>query len=112
MEQKMHSSLLRLLLKALRFPLILLIVGYSLSSLVFIPLLNNKKEWHGLLMHMNEGKITVADFKEYSVELSIVVSAATPAVLRNLLPEIREKVLEFMRDNYPHSFPSMRMREK
>lgn len=50
----MHSSLLRLLLKALRFPLILLIIGYSLSSLAFIPLLSNKKGGHGLLLQMSK----------------------------------------------------------
>jgi len=64
------------------------------------------------LWDRKEGKITVSDFKEYTIELSIIVSAATPAELRNLLPEIREKILEFMRDNYPHCFPSMRLMEK
>lgn len=64
------------------------------------------------LWDKKEGKITVSDFKEYTVELSIIVSAATPAGLRNLLPEIREKLLEFMRDNYPQCFPRMRLMEK
>ncbi|MCD6039706.1 MAG: mscK 1 [Gammaproteobacteria bacterium] len=50
----MPSSFLRLFLKALRLPVVLVILGYILSSLPFFPFLHCKKECHEMLRGISD----------------------------------------------------------
>ena len=53
-------------------------------------------------------KIQVANLTENTVELRVQVSAANADDLADLRAEVREKILEFIRENYPDCFPRQR----
>ena len=52
--------------------------------------------------------LQVTDFKPDSVEIRILASAATAMELFDLRCEIREKILRFLQQQYPQSFPRVR----
>jgi len=54
------------------------------------------------------GKLQVANLTDHTVELRIQVSASNADDLSDLRAEVREKILEFIRDNYPYCFPVSR----
>lgn len=54
------------------------------------------------------GKIQVANLTDRTVELRVQVSAANADDLSDLRAEVREKILEFIREYYPHCFPVFR----
>lgn len=54
-------------------------------------------------------KLQVADLKENTVELRIQVSAANADNLSDLRAEVREKMLAFVRENFPNYLPKMRL---
>lgn len=54
------------------------------------------------------GKLQVAKLAERTVELRVLVSAANDDDLSDLRAEVREKILEFIRENYPAYFPIFR----
>lgn len=54
-------------------------------------------------------KLEVARLAEHSVELRIQVSAANADNLSRLSCEVREKMLDYIREQYPHCFPSYRV---
>jgi len=53
--------------------------------------------------------LAVSGFKENTVELTIKASSNNSDNLGTLSNEIREKLLEFIRQNYPESFPKFRV---
>jgi small-conductance mechanosensitive channel len=53
--------------------------------------------------------LQVSNMTEHSVELNVQVSAINPTNLANLCIEVREKLLEYMQNNYPNSFPTIRL---
>lgn len=53
-------------------------------------------------------KLQVANLNERSVEVRVQVSAANADDLSDLRAEVREKLLEFIRLNYPAHFPKLR----
>ena len=53
-------------------------------------------------------KLQVSNIDERSVELRIQISAANADDLSDLRAEVKEKMLEFMRMNYPAYFPNLR----
>lgn len=50
----------------------------------------------------------VTNATERTVELRVLMSAADSSTLWDLRCEVREKLLTFLQDNYPESFPRMR----
>lgn len=54
-------------------------------------------------------KLQVANLAAQTVELRIQVSAANADDLSDLRAEVREKILEFIRENYPDCFPKQRI---
>jgi len=58
------------------------------------------------------GKIQVANLTDHTVELRVQVSASNADDLSDLRAEVREKILEFIRDNYPHCFPVSRYKNE
>lgn len=67
-------------------------------------ILTHSKHWDGL-----SNKLNVSALTERSVELRIQISAASSDELSDLRAEVREKMLEFIRDNYRDYFPAFRM---
>ncbi len=57
-------------------------------------------------------KLQVADLTERCVDIRIQLSAANADDLSDLRAEVREKILEFIRTNYPDHFPQMRLAEE
>ena len=53
-------------------------------------------------------KLQVFNLSDRSVEIRIQVSAANADNLSDLRAEVREKLLEFIRENYAHHFPKVR----
>jgi len=53
------------------------------------------------------GKLEVIDLKENSLQLRALISARNPADLWNLGCEIREKIVNFVNENFPHSLPTV-----
>ncbi len=60
--------------------------------------------WDGMA-----SKLQVANLGHHTVELRIQVSAATADDLSDLRAEVREKILEYIRNNYPNYFPMYRV---
>ena len=54
------------------------------------------------------GKVQVANLTDRTVELRVQVSAANADDLSDLRAEVREKILEFIREHYPDCFPVYR----
>lgn len=67
-------------------------------------ILADSKLWDGKACTLQ-----VARLAEHSVELRIQVSAENADDLSDLRAEVREKILEFMRENYPSCFPLYRV---
>lgn len=57
-------------------------------------------------------KLQVANLTERCVDIRIQVSAANADDLSDLRAEVREKILTFIRENYPHYFPQIRLSEE
>ncbi|MBP9855512.1 MAG: mechanosensitive ion channel [Candidatus Omnitrophica bacterium] len=53
--------------------------------------------------------LQVTDIKEHTVELRALMSAADSSASWDLRCEVREKLLEFLRNNYPDSLPLTRV---
>ncbi len=53
-------------------------------------------------------KLQVANLTERAVEIRVQVSAANADNLSDLRAEVREKILNFIRENYPDHFPKLR----
>src|SRR5205085_7666593 len=66
-------------------------------------ILSTSKYWDG-----KAGKLHVAKLAERAVELRVLVSAANDDDLSDLRAEVREKILAFIRENYPAYFPIFR----
>lgn len=66
-------------------------------------ILSVSKYWDGIAK-----KLQVSNLNEYSVEIRIQVSAESADSLSDLRAEVREKMLEFMRNNFPTYFPKVR----
>jgi small-conductance mechanosensitive channel len=58
----------------------------------------------------NVNVLQVTEAKEYSVEIRILVSARNSPTAWDLRVHIREKLIEFIREHYPESFPKTRIR--
>lgn len=69
-------------------------------------ILASSKYWDG-----KAGKLLVANLAERSVELQVLVSAANEDDLSDLRSEVREKILDFIRENYANYFPIVRFNE-
>ena len=54
-------------------------------------------------------KLEVSNFNDRSVEIRIQVSAANADDLSDLRAEVREKILDFMRNQYSNYFPTVRL---
>jgi small-conductance mechanosensitive channel len=54
--------------------------------------------------------VQVTDFRETTMEVRILVSAADAGKAFNLRCEIREKLVAFLVENYPHALPRLRAR--
>lgn len=57
-------------------------------------------------------KLQVSDLTERAVQLRIQVSAANADDLSDLRAEVREKILEYIRTQFPDHFPKVRVNEK
>jgi len=66
-------------------------------------ILSTSKYWDG-----KASKLRVASLAERAVELRVLVSAANEDDLSDLRSEVREKILEFIREHYPTYFPIFR----
>ncbi len=69
-------------------------------------ILRNSKYWDG-----ESSNLQVSNLTERSVELSIQISAENADDISNLRAEVREKILDFIRTNYPDHFPKLRFSE-
>jgi small-conductance mechanosensitive channel len=67
-------------------------------------ILKSSPFWDGVA-----SKLQVANLTQQAVELRIQVSATNADNLSDLRAEVREKMLEFMRTNYPKHFPLLRV---
>lgn len=67
-------------------------------------LLNNTELWD-----KNVNVLQVTDSKEFSVEIRILVSAKNSPTTWDLRVYIREKMIDFIQKNYPHSLPRRRI---
>jgi len=56
-------------------------------------------------------KLQVADLTDRCIDIRIQVSAANADDLSDLRAEVREKILDFIRENYPSYFPQVRLSE-
>lgn len=63
-------------------------------------ILNESKYWD-----KKASKLQVADIAENTVQIRIQVSAANADDLSDLRAEVKEKLLDFVRTNYPEHFP-------
>ena len=61
--------------------------------------------WDGKVVN-----VQVTDFKESSMEIRILVSAATSGRTFDLRCEVREKLVAYLQTEYPQSLPQMRMK--
>lgn len=66
-------------------------------------ILKNSTFWDG-----KASKLEVSNLTERSVEIRIQVSAANADDIADLRAEVREKMLEFIREKYPDQFPKVR----
>ena len=87
---------------------IMLYVDYSIPveqlRAKFREILENSALWD-----KNVGSLQVTDAKEHTVELRFLVSAANAGKLFNLRCEVREKLIDFIQQKFPHSLPRMRI---
>ena len=67
-------------------------------------ILSSSKYWD-----RKAGKLQVANLKEKTIELRVQVSAANADDLSDLHAEVREKILDFIQQNYPQYFPIERV---
>jgi hypothetical protein len=51
------------------------------------------------------GKLFIANFSERAVEIRILLSAVNSGNFSNLCNEVREKILNFIRENFPDCLP-------
>jgi small-conductance mechanosensitive channel len=66
-------------------------------------ILENSKLWDGRTWGLQ-----VTNATEHTVELRALMSAADSSNAWNLRCEVREKLIEFIQKNYPHSLPKVR----
>jgi small-conductance mechanosensitive channel len=66
-------------------------------------ILHESKFWDGM-----PSKVQVTNLTERSVELRIQISAPNADNISDLRAEVHEKILEFVRKNYPDHFPKLR----
>jgi small-conductance mechanosensitive channel len=66
-------------------------------------ILKNSPNWDH-----NVSGLLVTNATEHTMELRALVSASDSPTLWNLRCEVREKLIEFIRENYPDSFPKVR----
>lgn len=69
-------------------------------------ILKSSKLWDG-----KASKLQVANLTKQAVEIRIQVSAGNADRLSDLRAEVREKMLEFLREQYPHCLPLLRLDE-
>lgn len=55
------------------------------------------------------GIIELTEFKDRYIELRILVSARDATYLWNLRYEVREKILSYLLQHYPHCMPKLRI---
>ncbi len=67
---------------------------------------------HSVFWDKDICNLNVSDLRESTIELRIDVSAKTSGDSWGLQCEIREKLIEFIRKNYPHSLPTTRIQMK
>ena len=67
-------------------------------------ILQQSPYWDG-----NARKLQVANLNSHGVEIRIQVSASNADNLADIRAEVREKMLEFMQNNYPDYFPNSRV---
>ncbi len=63
-------------------------------------ILKSSSLWDGKI-----GKLQVSSLTAQTIELSLVVSSTQTTQLSDLCAEIREKILEFIREHYRHALP-------
>ncbi len=63
-------------------------------------ILKSSSLWDGKI-----GRLQVSSLTAQTIELSLVVSATQTTQLSDLCAEIREKILEFIREHYRHALP-------
>ncbi len=84
-------------------------VDYSIDIQILrqflIDTLHNSPFWDKKM-----GKLEVIDLKENSLQLRALISARNTGDLWSLGCEIREKIVNFVSENSPHSFPTLRTR--
>jgi small-conductance mechanosensitive channel len=61
------------------------------------------KLWDGRVVNLQ-----VSDAKDHVIELRALVSARTSPIVWDLRCEVREKLIAFLRENYPHALPRQR----
>ena len=87
---------------------VMLYVDYSIPvadlRAKFRELLERSPLWDGKV-----GTLQVTDAKENTVELRFLVSAADAGKVFDLRCEIREKIIGYVQERYPHSLPRMRI---
>ncbi len=87
---------------------VMLYVDYSIPvediRTKFQQTLNNSPLWD-----KNAGALQVTDAKEHTLELRLLVSAADASKLFNLRCEVREKMITYIKEKYPHSLPRIRV---
>jgi small-conductance mechanosensitive channel len=66
-------------------------------------ILNASKLWDGKV-----NVLQVTEAKERDLELRALVSAADASIAWDLRCEVREKLIDFLQRNYPHSLPKVR----
>jgi small-conductance mechanosensitive channel len=67
-------------------------------------ILKNSTYWDGIANQLHVSNLT-----QHSVEVRLQVSAANADNLSELCAEVREKMLEFIREKYPQHFPILRV---
>lgn len=70
-------------------------------------ILKDSSHWDGRI-----NKIEVANVSERSVQLKIQISAINADEFSDLRAEVREKLLDFIREHYPNNFPSLRLNDQ
>jgi small-conductance mechanosensitive channel len=64
---------------------------------------------HSPLWDRNVKNLQVTDAKEHTIEIRLLVSAADAGKVFDLRCEVREKIIAYIREKYPHCLPRMRI---
>ena len=69
-------------------------------------IVKNSPYWDGNIQH-----VQVTDFKQFTMEIRILVTAGSAAAAFDLRCEVREKLIAYLQEHYPHALPRLRMAE-